>query len=119
MPTLEEQIQAALSGKTINPLSPEHWRIATRYERRLRPVRRASRLAQQGRIEIAKIAVRLVRPTAPSSATFAGRGKGDGYVRPHVVDGRTGLEVVVVRTMPSTPQQATGLVKSSKPQGGA
>ncbi len=98
MPLLEAQVLAALSHKNYQPLKPRalarKLHVAGGEYDRFRNVLRD--LVGQGRIEIARNhTVRVVPPHGTVAGAFRRTGKGDGYVRPHPVEGRAGPEVLI------------------------
>lgn len=98
MPTLEEQVLAALTHKSYQPLKPRA--LARKlhvsggdYDRFRRLLRE---LLQQGRIEVGRNhAIRAVPPHGTVTGIFRRTGKGDGYVRPHPIEGRAGPEILI------------------------
>lgn len=98
MPTLEEQIVAALSRQSYHPVKPKALaRKLGLNSNEYRDFRRSLKeLIKQGRVEIGKN--HTVRPAPPHgtvTGVFRRATAGFGYVRPHLIDGRVGPEVYI------------------------
>jgi ribonuclease R len=98
MPTLAEQILAAVGRRNYHPLKPKALARkigvpAPRYA----DFRHALReLVHQGRVEFGKNhAVRPAGPHGTVTGTYRRTGTGVGYVKPHSVEGQSGAEVRV------------------------
>jgi ribonuclease R len=98
MPTLEEQILNALARKNYVPLKPKA--LARKLEipasaySEFRQVLRD--LIQEKRVEIGRNqTVRPVQPHGTATGIFRKTGSGLGFVRPHLVSGRAGLEILI------------------------
>jgi ribonuclease R len=96
MPDLTNQILAALSRRSYQPLKPKA--LARKIgvpSPNYADFRRALReLLQQGRVEVGKN--HTVRPAPPHgtvTGTYRRVGSGAGFVRPHPIDGRAGPDV--------------------------
>jgi len=98
MPDLESQILAVIGRRSYEPLKPKalarkvgvpqakyaHFRTALRD------------LIKQGRAEFGKNhTVRAARPHGTVSGTFRRASTGVGFVRPHPVDGKAGLDILI------------------------
>jgi len=98
MPDFESQIVTTLAHKTYTPLKPKalarHIGVP---QKQYGDFRRALRqLLNQGRAEIGKgQTVRATRPHGTITGTYRQTSSGLGFVRPHVVDGQAGLEVLI------------------------
>jgi ribonuclease R len=98
MPDLESQILTTLARKTYQPLKPKA--LARQLgvpQKRYGDFRRALReLLKQGRAEIGKShTVRAARPHGTITGIYRQTSSGLGFVRPHIVDGQAGLEVLI------------------------
>jgi ribonuclease R len=98
MPTLEDQILAALAKKNYEPLKPKA--LARKLgipSDRYADFRRALRgLLKEQRIETGKN--HTLRPTQPHgtvTGVFRSTSAGFGFVRPHAVEGHTGPEIYI------------------------
>jgi ribonuclease R len=98
MPDFSEQILTAVTRKTYVPLKPKALaRKLNVPSKQYGDFRRALReLAKQGRIEIGKSqGIRGARPHGTVTGIYRRTSSGVGYVRPHVVDGKAGAEVMI------------------------
>jgi ribonuclease R len=98
MPDFESQILTTLARKTYQPLKPKA--LARQLgvpQKQYGDFRRALReLLKQGRAEIGKNqTVRAARPHGTITGTYRQTSSGVGFVRPHVIDGHAGLEVLI------------------------
>src|SRR4029079_15126200 len=98
MPSLEDQILAAVSRKSYTPLKPKA--LARKLgvpSPQYADFRRALRaLVKDGRVEIGKNhGVRPARPHGTVTGTFRRTGTGVGFVRPHLIEGQPGAEIRV------------------------
>ncbi len=98
MPDLEQQIMAAISRKTYQPIKAKALArklgVPTEDHRDFRRILKD--LIQQGRVEVGKNNV--IRPSPPHGTAvgiFRRATAGFGFVRPHAVDGTTGPEIYV------------------------
>src|SRR5215467_11978717 len=98
MPDFAAQILAAVARKTYVPLKPKALaRKLSVPSKQYGDFRRALReLLSQGRVEIGKNhSVRAARPHGTVTGIYRRTGTGTGYVRPHVIDGKAGPEVMI------------------------
>jgi ribonuclease R len=98
MPDFTEQILAAVALKSYVPLKPKALaRKLNVPSKQYGEFRRALReLLKQGRVEIGKNrAVRAARPHGTVTGIYRRTSTGTGYVRPHVIDGKAGPEVLI------------------------
>jgi ribonuclease R len=98
MPDLAEQILAAVARKTYQPIKPKALARKLGVTRpRYGDFRRVLReLLKQGRVEMGKNhTVRNAQPHGTVTGIYRRTGTGTGYVRPHVVDGQAGPEVLI------------------------
>jgi ribonuclease R len=98
MPDFESQILTTLARKTYQPLKPKA--LARQIgvpQKQYGDFRRALReLLSQGRAEMGKNqTVRAARPHGTITGIYRQTSSGLGFVRPHVVDGQAGLEVLI------------------------
>ncbi len=96
MSKYEDQILAALARKSYQPLKAKALArklgISTLQYPEFRKALRE--LLKQGRIEVGRNhAIRPVQPHGTVAGTFRRTSSGVGYVRPHPVEGQSGLEV--------------------------
>ena len=98
MPDYNQQILTAVARATYVPLKPKSLaRKLNVPSRQYGDFRRALReLLKQGRVEIGKNhAVRPARPHGTVTGIYRRTSTGTGYVRPHLVDGHAGPEVMI------------------------
>src|SRR5712691_233608 len=98
MPELSDQILTAVASKTYVPLKPKALaRKLNVPSKQYGDFRRALReLLKQGRVEIGKNhAIRAARPHGTVTGIYRRTSTGNGYVRPHVSDGKAGPEVLI------------------------
>src|SRR5262249_56131908 len=98
MPDFAEQILTVIGRKNYVPLKPKALaRKLNVPSRQYGDFRRALReLLLQGRVEIGKNhSVRGARPHGTITGIYRRTGTGTGYVRPHVIDGKAGPEVMI------------------------
>ena len=98
MPEFTEQILTAVGRKTYVPLKPKALaRKLNVPSKQYGDFRRALReLVKRGRVEIARNhAIRNARPHGTVSGIYRRTSSGTGYVRPHLVDGHAGPEVMI------------------------
>jgi ribonuclease R len=98
MPDLAEQIVAAVARKTYTPIKPKALARKLGVTRpRYGDFRRVLReLLRQGRVEMGKNhTVRNTQPHGTVAGVYRRTGTGTGYVRPHVVEGQAGPEVLI------------------------
>jgi ribonuclease R len=98
MATFEEQILAALGRKTYEPLKPKA--LARKLNvpaKQYSAFRQALRdLVKQKRIELGKNhTVRPARPHGTVTGIFRSTAAGNGFVRPHALDGTAGPEIYI------------------------
>src|SRR5205823_3468255 len=98
MPDLADEIVALLSRKNYQPLKPKA--LARKIgvpSRQYGDFRHALReLLQQGRAEMGKNhTVRPAKPHGTVVGIFRRAGAGFGFVRPHVIDGKAGPEILI------------------------
>ncbi|MBY0523829.1 MAG: ribonuclease R [Gemmataceae bacterium] len=98
MPDLETQILSLLSKKTYQPLKPKA--LAHKLgvpTSKYADFRRALRsLLQDGRVQLGKNqTVRFTPPHGTVTGTYRRAGTGNGFVRPHAIDGKAGPEVLI------------------------
>jgi ribonuclease R len=98
MPDFAEQILAAVARKTYVPLKPKalarKLAVPSKQYGEFRRVLRE--LLHQGRVEIGKNhSVRGARPHRTVTGIYRRTATGTGYVRPHVIDGKAGPEVMI------------------------
>lgn len=98
MPDLAEQIVAALSARNYSPVKPKA--LARRLglesddHKQFRKVLRD--LIKQGRIEYGRNhTLRAIQPHGTIIGVFRRTSSGNGYVRPKMVDGHTGPEILI------------------------
>jgi ribonuclease R len=98
MPDFTAQILAAVARKTYVPLKPKALaRKLAVPSKQYGEFRKALReLLKQGRIELGRNhAVRGAKPHGTVTGIYRRTGTGTGYVRPHVIDGKAGPEVMI------------------------
>jgi ribonuclease R len=98
MSDFTDQILAAVSKKTYEPLKPKA--LARKLgvpQKQYGDFRRGLRdLLKQGRVEIGKNhAVRTAKPHGTITGVYRRAATGAGFVRPHLVDGKTGPEILI------------------------
>src|SRR5688572_29789481 len=98
MPSIENQIVAALARKKYQPVKPKQLARALGYGgESYDDFRKALKgLMKEGRIEIAKdLKVRPVQPHGTVAGIFRKAAAGFGFVRPHVIEGQAGPEIMI------------------------
>jgi ribonuclease R len=98
MPSLEDQILAAVSRKAYQPLKPKALaRKLNLPSSKYGDFRRALReLIKQRRLEMGKNhTVRPAQPHGTITGIYRGTSSGFGFVRPHAIDGTTGPEIYI------------------------
>jgi ribonuclease R len=98
MPDFAEQILTAVARKTYVPLKPKALaRKLNVPSKQYGDFRRALReLLKQGRVELGRNhAVRGARPHGTVTGIYRRTATGTGYVRPHVLEGKAGPEVLI------------------------
>ena len=98
MPSLEEQVLAAVGRKGYTPLKPKALARSLGFSADdYRDFRRALKdLLRDGRLELAKNhTVRAAAPHGTVIGTYRSVGSGGGFVRPHSVEGKAGPDVRV------------------------
>jgi ribonuclease R len=98
MPDFTDPILAAVSKKTYEPLKPKA--LARKLgvpQKQYGDFRRCLRdLLKQGRVEIGKNhAVRTAKPHGTITGVYRRASTGAGFVRPHLVDGKAGPEIII------------------------
>jgi ribonuclease R len=98
MPNLEDQILAAIAKKTYQPLKPKALArklgITSAAYSDFRSVLRE--LLKQRRVEIGKNhTVRPIQPHGAVTGIFRRTSTGTGFVRPHLIDGQAGPEIMI------------------------
>jgi ribonuclease R len=98
MSDFTDQILAAVSKKTYEPLKPKA--LARKLgvpQKQYGDFRRGLRdLLKQGRVEIGKNhAVRTAKPHGTTTGVYRRAATGAGFVRPHLVAGKTGPEILI------------------------
>src|ERR1700757_3922093 len=98
MPSMEEQILAAVAKKNYQPLKPKALArklgipsaLYSQFRNALR------QLVKERRVEIGKNhTVRPVQPHGTVVGVFRRTSTGTGFVRPHAVDGQVGPEIMI------------------------
>jgi ribonuclease R len=98
MPDLASQIVAALSARGYSPVKPKALarRLGLTTEQYAHFRKTVRDLVQQGRVEFgSNHTLRPVQPHGSVTGTFRRTAAGDGYVRPHAIDGQPGPEIFV------------------------
>jgi ribonuclease R len=98
MPSLEEEIVAYLSRKSYHPLKPKGLaRKLGLSPDQYSAFRRALReLVRAGRVELGKNhTVHQAKPHGTVTGIFRRTASGFGFVRPHVIDGQAGPEIMI------------------------
>ena len=98
MPDLASQIVAALSARGYSPIKPKALarRLGLTTEQYAHFRKTVRDLVQQGRVEFGRNhTLRPIQPANTVTGTFRRTAAGDGYVRPHAIDGKAGPEIYV------------------------
>src|SRR5580658_4176163 len=98
MPEMESQIVAALSAGGYSPIKPKALarRLGITTEQYAFFRKTVRDLVKQGRIEFGRNhTLRPIQPHNSVTGIFRRTASGDGYVRPHAVDGKTGPEILI------------------------
>src|SRR5262245_4187982 len=98
MADLSAQIVSALSARGYSPVKPKALarRLGLTTEQYAHFRKTVRDLVQQGRVEFGRNhTLRPIQPANTVTGTFRRTAAGDGYVRPHAIDGKAGPEIYV------------------------